>query len=180
MVSLTTWHVTASVWAVIGSYMLIGAGIGLAGTPASNALTGSVPVSRAGMASSTSDLQRDLGGAIMQSVLGAILTAGYASELGKKVHAAAETEHISDQVQSTLTKSFSSAADLAERYPSRAEEIIAAARDSFVHGDLAAYAVAIGIVGLGALIVALFFPRFDKERELLARYAAEREEELGR
>src|SRR5699024_5728592 len=93
VVSLTTWHVTTSVWAVIGSYMLIGAGIGLAGTPASHALTRSVPVSRAGMASSTSDLQRDLGGAIMQSVLGAILTAGYASELGKKVHAAAETEH---------------------------------------------------------------------------------------
>lgn len=178
VVSLTTWHLTASVWAVIGSYMLIGAGIGLAGTPASNALTGSVPISRAGMASSTSDLQRDLGGAIMQSVLGSILTAGYASELGKKVHAAAETEHISDQVQATLTKSFSSAADLAERYPGRAEEIIAAARDAFVHGDLAAYAVAIGIVGLGALIVALFFPRFEKERELLARYAAEREEEL--
>jgi DHA2 family multidrug resistance protein-like MFS transporter len=31
------------------------------------------------MASSTADLQRDLGGAIMQSVFGALLTAGYAA-----------------------------------------------------------------------------------------------------
>ena len=34
-----------------------------AGTPASHSLTGSVPVRRAGMASATADLQRDLGGA---------------------------------------------------------------------------------------------------------------------
>ena len=35
------------------------------GTPASNSLTGSVPVRRVGMASGTADLQRDLGGALM-------------------------------------------------------------------------------------------------------------------
>ena len=38
-----------------------------------------MPVRRAGMASGTADLQRDLGGAIMQSIFGALLTAGYAS-----------------------------------------------------------------------------------------------------
>ena len=52
---------------------------GLAGTPASHSLTGSVPVRRAGMASGTADLQRDLGGAVMQSIFGALLTAGYAA-----------------------------------------------------------------------------------------------------
>jgi hypothetical protein len=35
--------------------------------------------SRAGMASGTADLLRDLGGAIMQSIFGALLTAGYAA-----------------------------------------------------------------------------------------------------
>jgi hypothetical protein len=33
------------------------------------------------MASGTADLQRDLGGAIMQSILGAVLTAGYAAAI---------------------------------------------------------------------------------------------------
>ena len=47
--------------------------------------TGSVPVRRAGMASGTADLQRDLGGAIMQSIFGALLTAGYASAAGALV-----------------------------------------------------------------------------------------------
>src|SRR3954454_4650647 len=61
------------------AYVFIGIGGGFAGTPASHSRTGSVPVRRAGMASGTADLQRDLGGAIMQSVFGALLAAGYAS-----------------------------------------------------------------------------------------------------
>ena len=67
--------------------MLVGIGVGLAGTPASRSLTGSVPVRRAGMASGTADLQRDLGGAIMQSILGALLTAGYATQLRQQIAA---------------------------------------------------------------------------------------------
>ena len=39
---------------------------------------------RAGMASGTADLQRDLGGAIMQSILGALLTAGYAAAVATR------------------------------------------------------------------------------------------------
>ena len=38
-----------------------GSASGSPGTPASHSLTGSVPVHRAGMASGTADLQRDLG-----------------------------------------------------------------------------------------------------------------------
>ena len=75
---LLLWDEGTAYWVVGLGYALIGAGVGFAGTPASHSLTGSVPVTRAGMASGTADLQRDLGGAIMQSILGALLTAGYA------------------------------------------------------------------------------------------------------
>ena len=76
---LLLWKEDISYWKVGLGYALIGIGVGLAGTPASHSLTGSVPVKRAGMASGTADLQRDLGGAIMQSIFGALLTAGYAA-----------------------------------------------------------------------------------------------------
>ena len=76
---LLLWKDGISYWKVGLGYALIGIGVGFAGTPASHSLTGSVPVKRAGMASGTADLQRDLGGAIMQSILGALLTAGYAA-----------------------------------------------------------------------------------------------------
>ena len=73
-------------------YAFVGLGVGLAGTPASHSLTGSVPVRRAGMASGTADLQRDLGGAIMQSILGALLTAGYATAFAKQIAASPERQ----------------------------------------------------------------------------------------
>jgi len=83
LVMLLLWKDGIPYWKVGLGYALIGAGVGFAGTPASHSLTGSVPVARAGMASGTADLQRDLGGAIMQSILGALLTAGYAAAAAK-------------------------------------------------------------------------------------------------
>ena len=76
---LLLWKEGIAYWKVGLGYALVGIGVGFAGTPASHSLTGSVPVRRAGMASATADLQRDLGGAIMQSIFGALLTAGYAA-----------------------------------------------------------------------------------------------------
>jgi hypothetical protein len=75
---LLLWKEGTSYWEIAIAYVFMGIGVGFAGTPASHSLTGSVPVRRAGMASGTADLQRDLGGAIMQSIFGALLTAGYA------------------------------------------------------------------------------------------------------
>ena len=80
---LLFWDDGTSYAAVGLGYAFIGTGVGFAGTPASHSLTGSVPVTKAGMASGTADLQRDLGGAIMQSLLGALLTAGYAAAVNR-------------------------------------------------------------------------------------------------
>ena len=98
-------------------YAFVGAGVGFAGTPASHSLTGSVPVTRAGMASGTADLQRDLGGAVMQSILGALLTAGYASAANKLVEASPQAAQVTTQVQGELTKSFDGAVSIANQYP---------------------------------------------------------------
>ncbi len=83
---LLFWKEGIPYWKVGLAYAFVGAGVGIAGTPASRSLTGSVPVTRAGMASGTADLQRDLGGAIMQSIFGALLTAGYATAFTKLDH----------------------------------------------------------------------------------------------
>jgi hypothetical protein len=73
---LLLWDEGIPYWMVGLGYSFVGIGVGLAGTPASRSLTASVPVTRLGMASGTADLQRDLGGALMQSIFGALLAAG--------------------------------------------------------------------------------------------------------
>src|SRR3954468_17349924 len=150
---LLFWKDGIPYWKVALGYSLLGIGVGLAGTPASHSLTGSVPVKRAGMASGTADLQRDLGGAIMQSILGALLTAGYATAFAKAIAASPNAASVSTQVQNQLQKSFSSAAATAEQYPKYSSQILSAAKTSFVDGPDWAYLAGIIAVLLGAVIV---------------------------
>ncbi len=171
LVMLLLWKEGISYWKVGLGYALIGIGVGFAGTPASHSLTGSVPVNRAGMASGTADLQRDLGGAIMQSILGALLTAGYAAAAATAV--ASSPKNVSDSVQSQLTKSFSGAENIATQYPQYANQITDAAKTSFLHGDKWAYTAGIVAILIGAAIVFFLFPRHDAEEALLRSYRAE-------
>jgi EmrB/QacA subfamily drug resistance transporter len=171
VVMLLLWDENAQYWHVGLGYLLVGTGVGFAGTPASHSLTASVPVHRAGMASATADLQRDLGGAIMQSILGALLTAGYAAAAASAV--ASSPHSVTTSVESELTKSFSSAAAVAEQHPQYAESIIEGARGAFLHGDSVAYLAGIVAICLGALLVATRFPGREEEKRLLAAYAEE-------
>jgi EmrB/QacA subfamily drug resistance transporter len=168
---LLLWKEGIPYWKVGLGYALVGIGVGFAGTPASHSLTGSVPVRRAGMASATADLQRDLGGAIMQSILGALLTAGYAAAASESV--AAAPDHVNSNVEGELTKSFSSAADLASQYPAHASSIIAGAKSAFLQGDAWAYSAGIVAILIGAALVFFLFPDNERERELLSQYADE-------
>jgi MFS family permease len=172
---LLRWNEGISYWDVGLAYAFVGAGVGFAGTPASHSLTGSVPVSRAGMASGTADLQRDLGGAIMQSILGALLTAGYAAAVATAIAGAPSSvqKQITDSIQTQLTKSFASAEAVAQQFPKYANEITAGARESFLSGADWAYTAGIVAILLGAALVFMLFPRRDDEQRLLAAYQAE-------
>jgi DHA2 family multidrug resistance protein-like MFS transporter len=170
---LLAWGENSRYWQIGLAYAFIGIGVGFAGTPASHSLTGAVPVSRAGMASGTADLQRDLGGAIMQSVFGALLTAGYASAFGAAIAGSPNGDQVSTTVQSELTKSFTSAQQIAQQNPTYASQITSAARQAFLEGDDWAYAAGATAIVIGALLVFFAFPRHDREQELLAAYRAE-------
>jgi EmrB/QacA subfamily drug resistance transporter len=169
---LLLWKESSSYWEIALAYVFIGIGVGFAGTPASHSLTGSVPVRRAGMASGTADLQRDLGGAIMQSIFGALLTAGYATAAGSLISSSGQD--VTSSTQAELTKSFSSAANTASRYPSSQQDaIISGAKTAFLQGDQWAYTAGIVAILIGATLVFFCFPKRDDEQRLLAEYHAQ-------
>jgi hypothetical protein len=104
----------------------------------------------------------------MQSILGAILTAGYAAGVASRISASGQD--VGNTVTSALERSYSSAAALARTEPAAAAQIVSGARASFLSGANWAYAVgALSIAG-GAVIVATCFPAHRLELELLARY----------
>ena len=172
---LLMWKEGIPYWKVSLGYAFIGVGVGFAGTPASHSLTGFVPIERAGMASGTAGLQRDLGGAIMQSILGALLTAGYAAAFGRAI-ANAPSAHkrlITDSVVHQLQKSFVGAADTAQNYPRYAGQITAAAKSAFLWGDQSAYSAGIVAILLGAVLVFFLLPKKDDQERLLTEYQSE-------
>jgi MFS transporter, DHA2 family, multidrug resistance protein len=167
---LVLWNDGIPYWKVGLGYAFIGIGVGFAGTPASHSLTGSVPVARAGMASGTADLQRDFGGAIMQSIFGALLTAGFATAMGSAIGASGK--HVTASVQNELTMSYSSAAAVAKQHPQYASQITAAAKTSFLQGDDWAYLAGIIAILGGAALIYFCFPKKQEEEELLTSYHA--------
>lgn len=109
----------------------------------------------------------------MQSILGALLTAGYAAAATAAIATSSNSKQVTDTVAAELTKSFASAESVAQQYPQYANQITTAARASFLQGDDWAYAAGIIAVLLGAALVYFLFPRKDSEEALLAEYHAQ-------
>ncbi|MGV1033707.1 MAG: MFS transporter [Microbacteriaceae bacterium] len=167
------WNEHTGMGPVIGSYVLTGIGAGLALTPASRSITGSTPVRRVGMASGTSDLQRDLGGSVMTSLLGAMLAGGFASAFAKQIADSPESADVTQKIAGQLQASFSSAAEVAKSFPQYADQITAAAKQAFESGSQLAFTGGIVLVLVGAALVFFMMPNKAGEATLEAQYEAE-------
>jgi hypothetical protein len=109
----------------------------------------------------------------MQSILGALLTAGYVSAAAADIAGAKPSPDLSAEVQAQLTKSFASAEAIGQRYPQYADAITAGAKQSFLDGADWAYLAGIVAILVGAAIVLLCFPGRAEERRLLEEYEAQ-------
>jgi predicted MFS family arabinose efflux permease len=62
--------------------VLMGAGMGLAGAPATDSITTSLPAERANIGSAVNDTTRELGGALGVAIVGSVMSSLYAARLG--------------------------------------------------------------------------------------------------
>ena len=81
MVTMAQLGTSSSYWLVVGGLVPLGAGMGLAMTPATSAITEALPKAQQGVGSALNDLSRELGGALGIAVLGTVLTSSYRSNL---------------------------------------------------------------------------------------------------
>ena len=175
-IMLFTWKPGTSVFWVLAAYAFVGTGVGLAATPASRALMSSVPESHAGMGSAFLDLTRDLGGAVLQALLGGILAAAYAKQMTSDINSlpASQAAQVTNDIADQLTSSFAGAATVASHYPAPvSEQIIAAASQAFTDGKSAAILLALALTIVGLLIVRLRFPNKTVEEQYYAKVALE-------
>lgn len=158
------------------AYAAVGAGVGLAGAPASRSLMSSVPERRAGMGSATTDLQRDLGGAVMQSVLGALLSLRYAAYFTAAFAnvPAEKAEKYGQEAATAIKSSFGGASEVAKSMPQAdAAKLMQAAEEAFTKGSHLAIGVALIVAAIGLVLVLTAFPDKRREDEAEAAYARE-------
>ena len=165
---LLLWKENIPYWKVGLAYALLGIGVGLAGPPHRTALTGSVPVAarrhgvrhgRPAARPRRRDHAVDLRRPPHRGLRG-----------GRGDGGGRGSNSVNSSVEAELTKSFSSAADLAKQYPSYATQIIEGAKAAFLHGDQWAYTAGIIAVLAGLVLVFFLFPGKQQELDLLARY----------
>ncbi|MDO8730954.1 MAG: MFS transporter [Actinomycetota bacterium] len=173
---LVTWKPGTSIGWVLAAYAFVGTGVGLAATPASRALMSSVPASHAGMGSAFLDLTRDLGGAILQAMLGGILAAAYAKQMTADIAGlpAEQASQVTNEIADQLTSSFAGAAQVASQYsPPVSQQIIDAAATAFTDGKSASILLALALTLLGLALVLLRFPSKSVEEAYYAKVAVE-------
>ena len=171
---LMLWDEGSPYWQVGLAYAFVGAGVGLRRAhPRRTRSPVRCRCSRAGMASATADLQRDLGGAIMQSLLGALLTAGYAARVRLRRSAARRTRPGHPRSDRPATRSRSRAPS---RWPSTTRSTPTRSPPRRRSRSWPASAGPVrGPGGDGGRVALVWFafPRHDEELALLQGYADE-------
>jgi EmrB/QacA subfamily drug resistance transporter len=146
--------------------VFMGAGMGLAGAPATESIMGSLPPDRANIGSAVNDTTRELGGALGVAIVGSIMSSLYAPQLadalGEDVPAAA-TAAARESVGAGVQVGGSLGPQIAD-----------AAREAFVQAMSRASIVAAIVAGIGALLAWRYLPAraVDRSREARLGVAA--------
>ena len=126
--------------------LFMGAGMGLAGAPATESIMGSLPADRANIGSAVNDTTRELGGALGVAIVGSIMSSLYATQLSDGL-----ADDVPAPVAAAARESLGTAVQLGGG-------VADAAREAFVHAMSRASIVAALVAALGAVIAWRYLP----------------------
>jgi Na+/melibiose symporter-like transporter len=130
---------------ILPGMLAMGVGTGLSMAPSTEAITGSLPSEKQGVASALNDVTREFGTALGVALLGALLSAGYRSSVDGRL------DGIPRSAADPAREGIANAAEAAPRSGSHAQDLVHAAQQSFVDGwQQAMWA---GVAAMGALFV---------------------------
>jgi EmrB/QacA subfamily drug resistance transporter len=140
---------------VIVSMALMATGLALTASPATEAIMGALPRSKAGAGSAVNDTTREVGGTLGVAIVGSVMSSAYGSHV---THALAGLGAPA-AVRSIARQSIVAGLDVAGHFPPALREAAAtAARQSFIHGLWAGSLVAAGATAVAALATLAFLP----------------------
>jgi EmrB/QacA subfamily drug resistance transporter len=138
---------------VLLALVVLGIGMGLTISPATDAIMGTVPPDKAGIGAAMNDTTRELGGALGVAILGSVLSSSYRSTMESTVAA-----DLPADASEIATDSIGGALRIAGDLGSDGAALADAARSSFVDAMHVSVTVAAGVALVGALVALVFLP----------------------
>jgi MFS family permease len=140
--------------------VFMGAGMGLAGAPATESVMGALPPARANIGSAVNDTTRELGGALGVAIVGSIMSSLYAAQLSDAL-----PDDIPAPVATAARESLGAAVQAGGGVR---PDVADAAREAFVHAMSRASLVVALVAALGAVLAWRFLPArgIDQRREV--------------
>ncbi len=151
----------AAYWGpIIISMLLIACGLSLVTSPSTEAVMGSVPRERAGVASAVNDISRELGGTLGVAVTGSIFISLYAPELAATFgRIPGLVDALPDGVLADAQDSVGAAFAVAGNSPAAVRpQVLDAVSESFMRGFSTACLVVAVVAFVGSLLALRFLP----------------------
>ena len=160
-VLMSFWTAEMTYWNLLFVMWIMMIGISAAMTPGTNILMSAVPRNRSGMGSAMNDTTRELGGALGVAILGAVLSAAYASN----IHEAASK--LPGEAADAVEGSLAAAIAVSEKIGAAAEPLLHAAKEAWMSALGTASMTAAGIIFVAAVIAFVALPKHEKNSETL-------------
>jgi EmrB/QacA subfamily drug resistance transporter len=148
---------------VLPGYLVMGLGMGLAMTPATEAITSALPRERQGVASALNDVAREFGSALGVALLGAVFAAGYRRAIGARL------EGVPMAAAGTARKGIASASAIAREGHPYSKALFRAAQESFVQGWQQAMWAGVGVMTVVLVYVLARGPIDPRNRSSFSR-----------
>ena len=149
---LSTLEVGSSYAHFLAGLLPFGAGMALAGAPATTAIVASLPRSKQGVASAVNDVSRELGGALGIAVLGSLMNGVYRAEMAES------TGSLPAGVGERARGSLAAAQQIGEQLGPQGQQLVLHAQTAFLHGFTRGLVGGAALLLLGALFVAVRAP----------------------
>jgi EmrB/QacA subfamily drug resistance transporter len=155
---VSTSSITTGYGTIAAQMVVLGTGMGLTSAPATEAIMGVVPKTKAGVGSAVNDATRLLGGTLGVAVIGSVYASLYASRLTSALPVGlpatvARTAHSSVGAALTVAAKLGHAG-----HPALASAIHNAANSAFFNGFSAANHLAAGIAAAGGVMALALLP----------------------
>jgi Na+/melibiose symporter-like transporter len=150
---LSTITVASGYPHVLVSLMILGTGMALAMTPATESIMGSLPLAKAGVGSAMNDTTRQIGGALGVAILGSVFASAYTAAL------APAAGHLPVTLASAADNSVGSAIAIGQQMGGAAgSALVTAAKPSFIHGMDVGLLVGAADVLIGVIVALVWLP----------------------